>query len=31
MRTIAKELTPEEMHAVAFFYGAQESKELSQR
>ena len=27
MRTVAMELTPEEMHAVAVFYGAQGSEQ----
>jgi hypothetical protein len=31
MRTIAAELTPEEMHVVAVYYGADEASELAPR
>jgi cytochrome c553 len=31
MRTIAAELTPEEMHVVAVYYGAGEASELAPR
>jgi cytochrome c553 len=31
MRTLAAELTPEEMHVVAVYYGAGEASELAPR